>query len=718
MPLPARSLSLPCISSVGGTQPLPAPGPLRLHKSMEILPAQPAASQGAPQTALSRPAFPGISGALSLESLPPAKLLDTLSTARRENRSLVPLINARIERLLKTADLSRQVPFKSRYNNSLYKIEGSEIPIVMKRMQSPKAAFLEELAYRVSEKLGVHLVPPTIARKRSILQPLLEGYTEEKKISASEKKVRGVEIPGNAKLFYYLVNQLDDNQGNRMWSGDATLMLIDHENTFSPRNSATHEGAIRNIRMDEVFTDETWRRFLSIPASEWRALCHTEHLSLSDDAIAGFLARIEHVKHLAQRQIESGAICLSDPSRTAARAESILREFELRAIPRADASFLAGDALQILEAGYQNFLKGRSRIVEKLKASRDAALEPLLQEIKSLRAEAARLKPEKTRLKSELSMANRTGFWNWVRVKVQREPELEAERSYREIKSSLKHQERRIVELENRLGWIVDDYRWKEDRESDALRRSTADGMRHALLEKGVYVEEPAKENDAVERFLNSREASKIIDRSITSRFGLPDREKSIKYAVKELRGALAQQPFYLEKRRVLQQVHSGSSLNDDFLTANVSAKVTTYAQRCIERRISDIRRESIFAQLARENAEFDAKRAQRAEEGEALRIARWKADQEAFASRSTRANEAAIEVKPTPSRAAAAPISSAPSVPATGERSHNRKASISSSMIDREIEDLRASYALHGEGSITTEASDLARNWIGADQK
>jgi insecticidal toxin complex protein TccC len=79
----------------------------------------------------------------------------------------------------------------------------------------------------VSERLGLHLVPPTKAKAKSMIQQDITN-------SRSNTQARRT-LPDEARLFYYLINEFDDNSGNQLWDSRGNVFLIDHEAAFSEK---------------------------------------------------------------------------------------------------------------------------------------------------------------------------------------------------------------------------------------------------------------------------------------------------------------------------------------------------------------------------------------------------------------------------------------------------------------------------------------------------
>ncbi|NWE80445.1 hypothetical protein, partial [Pseudomonas yamanorum] len=116
-------------------------------------------------------------------------------------------------------------------NNTIYQADSNVegIQFFVKKMQSPKESQSEAFAYEVSERLGFHFVPPTRSKAKSMIQQRVL----DDKTNTYERK----ELPESAKLFYFLINEFDDNSGNQLWDAQGNAYLIDHEDAFSEKKN-------------------------------------------------------------------------------------------------------------------------------------------------------------------------------------------------------------------------------------------------------------------------------------------------------------------------------------------------------------------------------------------------------------------------------------------------------------------------------------------------
>jgi hypothetical protein len=156
--------------------------------------------------------------------------------------------------------------------------------VLQKKFDDPKSAVAEQLAYQVSEKMGLHLVPPTKAKGKVINQLFLDGYES-----------KSLDKPPKAKLFNYLVNQGDDNTGNRLWDSENNVMLIDHESAFGDGKLPHLKGALDGRPRSEFFTDDEWTKFKNTEKDEWKQLLNEKN-AFSKNEVNAFLERVKYVK--------------------------------------------------------------------------------------------------------------------------------------------------------------------------------------------------------------------------------------------------------------------------------------------------------------------------------------------------------------------------------------------------------------------------------------
>lgn len=241
-----------------------------------------------------------------LEKINAHDYIGALSIARSEDGEDIETIHAWMEHVMPTMDVTEQVRMDNRLNNSLYKVAGpsNEFPIVLKKMHDHELALREQLAYNVSEFLGFHLVPPTVARRGNMMtQVFLEGFTP-----GTRQPGTPAILSDRAKVFYYIINQKDDNEGNQMRDSLGTLMIIDNESAFDTSPSLEYERALTTVLMSNVFTASMWEDFSSKGKKEWAALLEQKKSPLSKDEFKSFVARIERVKSIVQAQIDEGKI--------------------------------------------------------------------------------------------------------------------------------------------------------------------------------------------------------------------------------------------------------------------------------------------------------------------------------------------------------------------------------------------------------------------------
>jgi hypothetical protein len=462
----------------------------------------------------------------------------------------------------------------------------------------------------------------------------LFGFIEEKRIEAKERKVRGITLPPLAKVFNFLVNQGDDNLGNRMWDQYGNIMLVDHKSTFRHQASFAHVRLIESILMDRVFTEKTWKRFHSISNDDWRGLFRGTAVSLAEDAVEGFLSRLQHIKNLTYRQIDEGVVELRSERITNAQSQSdavglaVMKAFGLNVFPHSKETSISEGGQRRIEALHSKFLAQKERMLAELRVARNAELEPVLQELKHLKLSIRRLGEEAGRLKSELIRSHGIGLWNRVQLSLMKRQESPTQRSYHAIKSSLEDQRERVRILESRLVELATRYDHNEEDAVCELKHEMASRIKKAFLSEGVYAEDASQERAAVEAFLKSMVAQSIIDGAIHYRFGVPDKQKSVEIATQELQNAIEKQPYFSRKRDFLSKLGGSANLSGAEVSSSISKIVVTHAARQVKAKIAASRRNQVFEEIERNNIAYEERCAERADEGEALRKARWKSDQ------------------------------------------------------------------------------------------
>ena len=220
--------------------------------------------------------------------------------ARKEQSEDVAVINEWVVSLMPSIDYKSKTRLDSRTSNTLYQAqsETTGLQFILKDMQSAEDAQREELAYRVSEKLKFHLVPPTKAKVKSMVQQMVSS-------------VSGGGQPGNilseqARFFYFLINETDDNAGNQLWDEEGGVFLIDHESSFSVDKNKGHN--LSNIDVSSVFDEASWKRFKHIRSRDWRQLLEGGKPSLPKSEIKAFVKRVGESKIAMQRQIDKGKV--------------------------------------------------------------------------------------------------------------------------------------------------------------------------------------------------------------------------------------------------------------------------------------------------------------------------------------------------------------------------------------------------------------------------
>ncbi|CAG8867245.1 RHS repeat domain-containing protein [Pseudomonas fluorescens] len=228
------------------------------------------------------------------------KYLEALSEARAGSISDVPVINAWVFSLTSKVDMQSMTVFQNRHNNTIYRV-GSEVEgvgFLVKKMQHPEGPQREEFAYEVSERLGLHLVPPTKAKAKSMIQ-------QEITSSRSNTQARGT-LPEEAKLFYFLINEFDDNSGNQLWDFHGNVFLIDHEAAFSAQKNVTYN--LSRIDLTKAFNAERWDQFKAVSRQDWKTMMSEKYSTFSTREMNAFLDRIADTKTAVQREIDRGVL--------------------------------------------------------------------------------------------------------------------------------------------------------------------------------------------------------------------------------------------------------------------------------------------------------------------------------------------------------------------------------------------------------------------------
>ncbi len=226
--------------------------------------------------------------------------LEALSEARAGSISDVPVINEWVFSLTSKVDMQSMTVFQNRHNNTIYRV-GSEVEgvgFLVKKMQHPEGPQREEFAYKVSERLGLHLVPPTKAKAKSMIQ---------QEITGSRNNTQGRKaLPEEARLFYYLINEFDDNSGNQLWDLHGNVFLIDHEAAFSAKKNSTYN--LSTIDLTKAFNAERWDQFKAVSRQDWKTLISEKYSTFSKKDMNAFLDRIADTKIAVQREIDRGAL--------------------------------------------------------------------------------------------------------------------------------------------------------------------------------------------------------------------------------------------------------------------------------------------------------------------------------------------------------------------------------------------------------------------------
>lgn len=221
-------------------------------------------------------------------------------TLARDARAFndVASINEWLVSLMRVTKISDAKRFDNRLNNTLLTMDvpDSSIKLIIKKVNFSTGAQREELAFIVSHKLKLNLVPPTIAKAKIAVQQMIVG--------GKRNTTSGIKFPEDAKFFYYLVNQIDDNSGNQLWRQDGSVYLIDHESTFSTTNNQAY--ALENIDLLSVFDEARWGAFNSIGGGEWRKIISQSGSTLKAAEIDAFLHRVAQTKISVQKHIDQG----------------------------------------------------------------------------------------------------------------------------------------------------------------------------------------------------------------------------------------------------------------------------------------------------------------------------------------------------------------------------------------------------------------------------
>ncbi|MCJ8206618.1 RHS repeat-associated core domain-containing protein [Pseudomonas sp. RGM2987] len=225
---------------------------------------------------------------------------EALSRARAESVPDAAVVNAWVHSLIPVVDMTSMTVFQSRGNNTIYQadsdVEG--VRFFIKKMQSPKESQSEAFAYEVSERLGFHFVPPTQSKAKSMIQQRVMNI----KTNTQERKM----LPEAAKLFYFLINEFDDNSGNQLWDAHENVYLIDHEAAFSEQKNAAFN--LRTINLANIFDAERWEKFNSVSVKEWKSLIAEKYSTLSKGEANAFLRRIADTQAAVQRKIDRGEL--------------------------------------------------------------------------------------------------------------------------------------------------------------------------------------------------------------------------------------------------------------------------------------------------------------------------------------------------------------------------------------------------------------------------
>ncbi|WP_256346809.1 RHS repeat domain-containing protein [Pseudomonas gingeri] len=225
---------------------------------------------------------------------------EALSSARVESVADVSVINTWVSSLIPQVDMTSMSVFQSRGNNTIYQADTDVqgVQFFVKKMQSPKESQSEAFAYEVSERLGFHFVPPTKSKAKSMIQQRVMD------VKTNTQERRG--LSESAKLFYFLINEFDDNSGNQLWDAQGNIYLIDHESAFSERKNAVFN--LQAIDLSKAFNAERWEKFNSISSDEWKSLLVDKYSTFSKGDTKAFLGRVADTHAAVQRGIDRGAL--------------------------------------------------------------------------------------------------------------------------------------------------------------------------------------------------------------------------------------------------------------------------------------------------------------------------------------------------------------------------------------------------------------------------
>ena len=228
------------------------------------------------------------------------KYIGAQSLARAKSVSDVLVVNKLVSSFIPDVDMQSMTVFQNRHDNTIYRassaVEG--VGFFVKKMQSPEGPQREELAYTVSEMLNFHLVPPTKAKAKSMVQ-------QEVIVAGADTKERRI-LPEAAKLFYFLINEFDDNSGNQLWDALGNVYLIDHESAFSENKNSIYN--LSAVDLSKAFNAERWDKFKSIGNAEWKSIISEKYSTLSKGEVKAFVGRITDTKVAVQREIDRGAV--------------------------------------------------------------------------------------------------------------------------------------------------------------------------------------------------------------------------------------------------------------------------------------------------------------------------------------------------------------------------------------------------------------------------
>ncbi len=229
--------------------------------------------------------------------------LGAQAAARRKPSRDIRVINNWILSQVPSIDFQSMTLFDNRLNNSLYKasskVEG--IDFIVKKMHSPERAQREELAYQISEALGFHVVPPAKARAKSLVQQMVPNIKDSRRSERTPS--------ARDRLFYFLINEFDDNSGNQLWDDSGGVQLIDHEAAFSTRKNAVYN--LSTIDLTSAFDPSSWVRFKAIDDLEWKSILGGDTPKISKVEAKAFIARIHDTKKAVQKGIDKGVMGFS-----------------------------------------------------------------------------------------------------------------------------------------------------------------------------------------------------------------------------------------------------------------------------------------------------------------------------------------------------------------------------------------------------------------------